>query len=176
MEKLILSNLGQWSLVKNWTDNHIGQVEEWADSGMRQHLKGLPAATGQLRQRMLNDMHSLKEHPAVKLQHRINADTGESEFKLYRAIKDNSDPYKRKTGLTSWSTHPSFAAEWSKHLGDNPQVLEAWIPEKHIHSYLPTVQVEHGHEKNEGEVLVNQHKFNISNAHTGEGIPNFSRI
>lgn len=162
MEKLVLSNLGQWTLVKNWEPKHIGQVEDWAESGIRRHLADLPPAQGKLRESMLKDLSS---H-----QSRIHPETGEKEYKVYRAIKSGDDSHTNR--LTSWTIHPHFAAEWSNYA-PQPQVLEAWVPEKHVHSYLPTVQTQHNHEKNEGELLVHPHDVNISKTFKGKDLDKF---
>ena len=48
------------------------------------------------------------------------------------------------------------------YLRDNPDdatILSAWIPEKHVHSYLTTESVPGYVEKDEGEMLVHPHDF-----------------
>ena len=48
--------------------------------------------------------------------------------------------------------------------------MSAWVPEKHIHSYLPYLQQKHGHEKNEGEMLVHPHDVNVERTLTGKAL------
>lgn len=113
---------------------------------------------------------------------RVNSDTGEREYKVYRAERKGDDKYHSKS-RTSWTTDKSFADAWGDAVGspDNysggynswlkgsaVNIHHAWIPEKHVHSYLFDSR-HHNSEKGENEVIVHPHDVNIT--HTEEHAP-----
>lgn len=158
-EVLKIAANGQWTLEKNWKAPQIKTAEKWVMNGQRADLNKLPAATGKLRNDMIN-------HLGKESESRIHPTTGEKEYKVFRGAHMADDSHNDQ--VTSWSTSPSFAHEWSQHVDGSPKVMQAWVPEKHIHSYLPYIQEKHGHEKNEGEMLVHPHEMNIERTLIGK--------
>jgi hypothetical protein len=153
---------GQWTLEKNWKGPQVKAVENWADTGNRSHLSKLPAATGKLRENMLGKLN-------MESSSRLNPKTNEKEYKVYRAAHIDDNTHNNK--LTSWTVAPSFAHYWANNGGPETQkVMHAWVPEKHVHSYLPYIQEKHKQAKDEGELLVNPHKFNIERTVTGQNL------
>lgn len=143
---------GQWSLEKNWKKPQIKAMSEWVDTGNREHLDKLPEAKGKLKNDMLGTLRSHSES-------RVNPITKETEHKAYRAAQHADNTHNDK--LTSWTTSPQHAKYWAGLNEDASKIMHAWIPEKHIHSYLPHVQEKEGHGIDEGEMLVKPHEFNI---------------
>lgn len=140
---------GQWTLEKNWKPQDKKTAIKWSDSGLRDHINKLPRASGKLRKKMLADIQS------NALKHRINPNTGKREYLMFRAVPENghkSDFHSKNR--TSWPLNPHFAHYWA-HLNQTPpkdvvdeeelkgfvphQVMEAWISEDHVHSYILTI-------------------------------------
>jgi hypothetical protein len=165
----ILPN-GQWSLEKNWKAKDIKAVNNWGETGMRNHLNKLPAATGPLRDKMIQSL-------GMDSNSRINPKTNEKEYKLHRAAHLKDESHGKQ--LSSWTPNLEAAHHYTDTLssGSNEprKLLHAWVPEKHIHSYLPPVQKEHGMThgpegddiSKEQEVLVHPHEFNIDKVVSG---------
>jgi hypothetical protein len=153
---LKVADNGQWSLEKNWTAKDRSNARNWMHNGTREWLK-FPPLKGKDRVKALNNI-------SKETESRINPDTGEKEFKLFRSAP-KGDKF-HENNLTSWSTAPSMAHYWAGLQVDeedniNNNVMHAWVPEKHIHSHLPTM-VGTEHEKGgENEVMVQPHDFNI---------------
>lgn len=156
------------ALIKNWTKAHKNLAAGWAEGGHRPNLDAIPKASGKLRNSMLSEMSSSGEH-------RIN-DAGEKEHKLYRAAPI-SDKY-HETQNTSWTQEPDFARHWAK-FGDEKDkmhVMHAWVPEKHIHSFLPTVlRPMNSDQTDEQETIVQPHKFNIAHSESGKELKRNSK-
>lgn len=70
---------GQWVLEK-WDQKRRAQANDWAESGMRRHLKDLPEAKGVLRNAMLGDLRNEIKGGST----RTNSTTGEKEYLLHR--------------------------------------------------------------------------------------------
>lgn len=159
---------GQWTLEKNWNSKHIKSVNEWADRGLPKYIDKVPAAKGDLKQHMMSEL-------ADNTEQRINPKTKEKEYKLYRAAAlDNNN---HESSQTSWTAAPAFADYWAHTQGNNPdgrveqKVMSAWIPEKHIHSYLAPVLRESGNDKwGEHEVIVKPHQVNIEKTFIGKDL------
>ena len=173
MEKLIKNTLGQWTLVKNWNNDHKSLAAKWAEGGIRSNLDKLPAATGNLRSKM---MSSLSDNTET----RINPETSKKEHKLYRAAPVGDTFHEKEK--SSWTASPDFAYYWA-HNNQTPlddqdaiesprkphSVMHAWIPEEHVHSYLSPVLEDMGHEKaGEHEVIVKPHVPNMIANHQGD--------
>lgn len=176
MEKIIFNKNGQWNLVKNWSPKQQkDMVFGWGEYGNPQHKDTIPPTSGKLRSDMLNHLEN-------RTKVRVNPDTGEKEYRLFRAHTANDQ--RHQTERTSWSTHPDFCLYWADINRRNPaqtyhsnsqrdediaqekkygkyQVSAAWVPEKHVHSFLPPLQVKHGSEKEEGEAIVSPHDVKI---------------
>ncbi len=176
-------NNGQWTLKKNWTDAHKESADEWVESGIREHLDKLPRAEKGTRTRMLAALD--KDSKSIQ----VNKDTGEKEHKLYRAsYKGNTDHTKQNT---SWTTDKKMAYYWT-HINSpvdkddfpdykDPQVVHAWVPEKHIHSYLQPILDERakagvGNDgkpydaRGENEVVVHPHNLNVHHIEEGKAL------
>lgn len=157
MEKLKIQPNGQWALEK-WDKKQRASVSEWVDSGMKNHLDNVPPAKGDLRAEMISDM-------GERTQSRVNKDTGEKEHLMHRTV-DHKDDMKYDN-LSSWTTDKSFLHYWASlaHTDAKSNLHSAWVPEKHIHSFVPTVHSKYSEydETDEGEVLVKPHDFNIHN-------------
>ena len=117
MYKVNFYNNGQWSfrsLEKSWTDDDMNNIAEWADTGKRDWLNKVPAAKGDLRNKMLDHLQGHGEH-------RVNKD-GKKEYKLYRSghVKDHEMHDKAKT---SWSVDPGFTDHWASILNGIPETV-----------------------------------------------------
>lgn len=179
MEFLKFNQLGQWTLFKNWTPQQKhSMVFDWGEAGDPSVKENTPAASGRLRSSMLN-------HLDKRTQFRINPDTNEKEYRLFRAAttKDNRHAANR----TSWSTDPGFCLYWAstqrpapneplsqEHVehGKNWRIMAAWVPEKHIHSFLPPIQRQLKSDKEEGEAVVEPHKVKIDRVVQGAELNN----
>lgn len=159
MEKITYLNNGQWVLEKAKAKDS-SSARRWMHSGMRDHLDSLPAAEGKDRLKSLNLINN-------ETDSRINPESGEKEFKLFRAANKDRPAWDDK--ISSWTTNPDMAHYWGTNLNTvfpgekvrNTVVNHAWIPEKHIHSHLNAI-VGNNHEKAaEQEVLVHPHKINV---------------
>lgn len=150
-------------------------VFSWGECGDEEARDTIPPASGELRSTMI-------AHLSNRTKSRVNPETGEKEYRLFRAHA--SKDKRHETHRSSWSTHPDFCLYWADINRHNPnrkfyhpdqkaesiakekkygkyQVSAAWIPEKHIHSFLPPLQNKHKSEKEEGEALVLPHSVNI---------------
>lgn len=166
---------GQWTLEKNWKPKDIKSVDKWADTGMRNHIEKVPPATGKLKNNMLGSL-------GMQTQSRINPTSNQREYKLFRAAPVG-DKYHEKA-MTSWTAAPDFAYYWAhnnmtpideKDAKESPrkphQVMHAWVPEEHIHSYLtPTLESLNHDKASEHEVMVMPHKVNVEQSHKGEAL------
>jgi len=139
-EQLVFAKNGQWSLVKNWKTPQWRAANEWLDMGSRKALEKLPKAEGKLRTNMLTKLGSHAET-------RINPETGDKEYKLYRASE--KDSVFHHNNVTSWSADRDVASNFiemyhesgigspeSGHDRKESQLMHSWIPEHLIHSYL----------------------------------------
>ena len=111
---------------------------------------------------------------------RTHPETGEKEYKVYRAEPDGGHEHHNKR-MTSWTTDIGMAHYWTHMNFDKEsdkkqmQVSHAWVPEKHIHSYLTTDTVnrtEDGEHRDEQEVMVQPHKINIHHFERGDELQN----
>jgi hypothetical protein len=172
MEKIGYLPNGQWKLEK-WDQKQRTLANKWADSGRREHLNNLPDAKGKLRDKMLND---LKEESSY--HSRVNSKTGKKEHYLHRIAHKDDDIHTNtdKKELSSWTHDKDFTESWGRSAPKKYQkdlhIHSAWIPEEHIHSYIPTItRTENGSDfgwedgKEEGEVMIKPHNVNI---HTTE--------
>jgi len=180
MEKLLIKSNGQWELKKNWTPEDHKKADRWIESSNHKYLKDLPRAEGKTRANM---MGLLGEHA----ESRINPATKEKEYKLFRAGKtDDSKQHNKR--MTSWTSSHSFTHYWAHILNPsrltdptstarNFQVSHAWIPEKHVHSYLTEGTVnrpgleEYDH-PDEQEILVQPHDVKVHHVETGAELQN----
>jgi hypothetical protein len=166
---------GQWSLEKadpdfkktklekGWTAADGSAARNWQHSGMRSNIKSLKRLEGKDRFKALQNIQKETES-------RVNPKNGIKEYKLYRSAPKD-DQFHEKN-LTSWTTTPSMAHYWGN-LQNTPdtndpewkdpqqRVIYAWIPERHIHSHLPTMTGTKHEKGGENEVLVEPHKVNI---------------
>jgi hypothetical protein len=168
-EFLKIATNGQWALEKNWSSKHVNSVGQWAETGLPKHIKKVPSAKGDLKDQMMSELQNHTDF-------RINPKTKEKEYKLYRAAAVGNNNHTKQQ--TSWTAAPDFANYWA-HIQGNPmgeakvpfQTMHAWIPEKHIHSYLAPTLKNMGHEKwGEHEVLVHPHNVNIDKTFSGPSL------
>lgn len=168
MEKVSYLLNGQWTLEK-WSGKHIDRAVDWVERGMHESLDDLPKAKGLMRRSMLKDLEldidKLNKVPG--LQRRVNPETGEKEYLLHRTQSIMPSGKAQRQQPRSWSADEGFCHYWGSY-NKTTRIISAWIPEKHIHSYLPTAaRIEQGPvndwAKNEHEVLVAPHKLNIVN-------------
>ena len=163
MEKVNILPNGQWKLEKALKTKNISKIRQWQQTGMRDHLKDLPALEGKQKQKSLQQISQESDS-------RVNSKTGEKEHKLFRA-SSSKQPYHGKE-LSSWTTDSGFAHYWGDIINTpdendpnwkKPDTLvhHAWIPEKHIHSHVSSVTGTQHEKGGESEVLVHPHDVNI---------------
>lgn len=177
-EILKIDKNGQWTLEKNWTPKHKQLANKWVEDGFRKDLNKLPKASGKLRTQMLGDIHRDAQ------EHRINPDTGHKEYKMFRAMPEggHENDFHSKN-KTSWTLDPKIAHRWAENNGQNYnprwneedirdnheqyQIVEQWVPEHLIHSYLPSVMDQTHENLKEKEVIVEPHNIKPNNIWAG---------
>ena len=187
MEKVFFNKNGQWSLIKSWTPKQQkDMVFGYGEAGSETVRDSIPPASGKMRSNMMTHLQN-------RTKSRINPETGEKEYRLFRAHTSKDDRYK--TQRSAWSTDPDMCLYWADVNRYDPnkeyfhprqkaedaaeekkygkyQISAAWIPEKHIHSYLPPLQDKYQSEKEEGEALVMPHDIKIDKIIKGSKLNN----
>jgi hypothetical protein len=154
--------------LEKWDGAQRKKAMDWTEGGNREDLNYLPKAEGKLRNKMLSDLNDDISETKVTPS-RLNPITGTKEYLLHRTTHVDDDRHHKNSknkSLTSWTWDPTFANHWVN-ASDDPsmeQTMSAWIPEHHIHSYMPTITrteggKDFGYEdyKDEGEVMVEPH-------------------
>ena len=164
MENLLLLPNGQWILEKSITAQSGSATRNWQHSGNRRYMDKIPRLEGRQRHKAIDNI-------SKDTKTRVNPKTQQKEFLMHRATKAG-DKFHLKN-KTSWTTNESFTHHWVNAAlsGESEPALQtimhAWVPEEHVHAHLPTISGYQA-EKEEGEVIVNPHNFNIFHQTSGK--------